>query len=135
MLDQRFPASVHIMTLLAYHHGERMTSDYLAKSIRTNPTVVRRLLSKLVEAKLVNSFKGKAGGVKIARNAGEITLKDIYVAVSDKKLMCLSDKEPQRHCAVSCAMKKLMNDVTEGVEEQSLQYLAKIRLSSLLAKI
>lgn len=124
------------MTSLAFHKGEKMTSDQLASSIRTNPTVVRRLLAKLAEAGLLDSFKGKAGGVVLSKSPKEITLKDIYMATTDKKFLCQpSDKEPSKNCVVSCSMKKILNDVVDGFEEHSLGYLSKIRLSDLTSKI
>lgn len=139
MVDQKFSVSVHIMTALAYHstsHKEElMTSEQLASSIRTNPTVIRRLLAKLVEAGLLESFKGKAGGVRLRKTAKEISLKDIYKAVCDKKLIALSDKEPLKQCLVSCHMGKLMDEVVSGMELNSMNYLSGIRLSELAAKI
>lgn len=135
MLDQRFAASVHIMTVIAYHQGERMTSGFLAKSIRTNPIVVRRLLAKLVEAGLLESFKGKSGGVCLSKEAKEISLKDIYLAVTNKTLINCMDKEPQKLCAVSCAFKKIFSEVADGLENSSMNYLAKIKLSDLSGKV
>lgn len=135
MLDQRFAASAHIMTLLAFHQEELITSDYLAKSIRTNPAAVRRLLAKLVEAGLLESFKGKAGGVRLAKSPKEISLKDIYKAVTDKSLVHASTKEPQKLCPVSCAFKKIFSEIADGIENSSMGYLAKIKLSDLAAKV
>lgn len=123
------------MTHLAYNKGEMMTSEELAAGIRTNPTVIRRLVSKLVDAGLLLSFKGKAGGIKLAKNPKEISLRDVYVAVSDKTLIASPLKDPNKNCIVSCAMKKLMCDVISGLEANSLQYLGNIRLSDLTAKI
>jgi Rrf2 family protein len=135
MVDQRFSAAVHIMTSLAYHKGDLMTSDALASSIRTNPTVVRRLLAKLVDAGLVDSFKGKSGGVKIARSPKEISLRDIYLAVSGKQLLNVSCKEPDKKCVVSCAMTKLLREVVDGLEKNSMSYLSGIKLSELASKV
>lgn len=135
MLDQRFAASVHIMTLMAYHQDELLTSEYLAKSIRTNPTVVRRLLAKLVEAGLIESFKGKSGGVRMAKSAKDVSLKDIYKAVTNKSLINCRDKEPQKLCAVSCAFKKIFGEVADGLENSSMVYLSKIKLADLTAKV
>ena len=126
---------MHIMTVLAYHKGEKMTSDQLADSIRTNPTVVRRVLAKLAEAGLLDSFKGKSGGVLLSKSPKEITLKDIYLATSDKKLLRSSEKEPAKSCLVSCNMKKIMTDVIDGFEEQSMSYLGKIQLADLASKV
>lgn len=135
MVDQRFSVSVHIMTSLAFHKGELMTSEELASSIRTNPTVVRRLIAKLVEAGLLESFKGKTGGVRLARSAKDISLKDIYAAVLEKKLIANREKEPHKPCPVSCAMGKLMHDIIEGIEDNSLKYMSNIRLSELSGRV
>ena len=135
MVDQRFSVSVHIMTSLAYEKGDLMTSEALAKSVRTNATVVRRLVSKLVDAGLLDSFKGKAGGVKLSKPAREITLKDIYVAASGKPLLNTPDKEPNKQCNVSCAMNKLLDDVCDGLEKSSMSYLSGIKLSDLASKV
>lgn len=135
MLDQRFSVSIHIMTVLAYHEGELMTSDQLASSVRTNPTVVRRLVAKLVDAGLLESYKGKSGGVKISKNPKSISLKEIYLAVSGKQLINTPNKEPLKQCAVSCSMKEILCNFTKGFEANSMSYLSKIKLSDFTAKI
>lgn len=135
MLDQKFAASVHIMTLLAAHSEELQTSEVLAGYIRTNPTVVRRLLAKMVEAKLVDSFKGKSGGVRLAKTPNQISLKDIYKAVSEKNLLNCRDVETSKACKVSCSMKEIFEGVADGLENNSMAYLSKIKLSDILAKV
>jgi Rrf2 family protein len=138
MVDQRFSTSVHIMTALAFgkcEDGNLMTSEQLAESVRTNPTVVRRLVAKLVDAKLLKAYKGKSGGVELARCPDQITLKDIYVAASGKALIQSRKNAPKKMCPVSCAMGNLMSDVIDGVEKNSMKYLASISLASLTSKV
>lgn len=112
-----------------------MTSEQLADGIGTNPTVIRRLLSKLVEAGLVESFKGKAGGVKLAKTPKEISLKEIYKAIGDKRLIACPDREPKKSCEVSCSMGKIFEEVVTGLEKNSMAYLSGIRLSDMTAKV
>ena len=112
-----------------------MTSDELAKSVRTNATVVRRLVARLVEAKLLKAYKGKTGGIELARGANAITLKDIYVASSGKALINTRKKAPRKVCPVSCSMGELMGDIIDGVERNSMKYLASISLASLASKV
>jgi Rrf2 family protein len=126
------------MTVLAFENcsrGSLMTSEKLASSIRTNPTVVRRLVARLTDANLVRSYKGKSGGIELARKADEISLRDIYSASSEKTLLKARNKRPARQCPVSCSMGKLMKDVIDGVETNSMDYLAKISLADLAAKV
>src|SRR5947199_143864 len=126
MVDTRFAVSVHIMTALAHRKDGRLTSPRLAESIRTNPIVVRRLVAKLVERGLVVSFRGKSGGLQLARPAKDISLRDVYLASTEKPLIAVSTKKPQKECAVSCAMGDILHDVVKGMEDVSLAYLESI---------
>lgn len=135
MVDTRFSVSVHIMTVLACNQNRLVTSPTLAQSVRTSPIVVRRLVAKLVEHGLVKSFRGKTGGVELARRAEEITLRDIYEATTDSPLVAVSNKPALKSCAVSCAMGKILEEVTSGLENRSLEYLQGIKVSDLAKKI
>lgn len=50
--------AVHVMTVLAYKEGDRVTSAFLAGSVNTNPVIIRRLLLALQRARLVETGKG-----------------------------------------------------------------------------
>src|SRR5262245_35307873 len=129
MVDTRFAVSVHIMTALACSRDKLVTSPTIAKSVRTSPIVVRRLVSKLVERGLVHSFRGKTGGLELARKPETISLRDIYEAAVERPFLNVSDKPAQKSCAVSCAMGKILEEVVHGLEASSLDYLSKITLS------
>lgn len=136
MVDTRFSVSVHIMVSLAYAPDELSNSAYLAKNLKTNPTFVRKLVTKLVDAQLIESFRGKGGGIKIARPAKEISLKDIYLAsMDDKAMMSTPNKGSIKSCKVSCSMSNILCGVVEGIETATQSYLSKITLSDLVKKI
>jgi Rrf2 family protein len=133
MVDTRFSVSVQIMVTLAYHSDELMSSESLSKVFKTNPTFIRKLVSNLVEAKLVDSYRGKGGGIKIARPASEITLKDIYIASTEEKTLIKTHKKPTiKSCIVSCSMDKIFCDIVDGIETSTKNYLAKKYLSDIL---
>src|SRR6187401_1504501 len=90
--NSRFAVAVHVMTALAYNHGEPLSSPLLAKSVRTNPVVIRRLMAQLRRAGLVEAWPGKSGGVRLGRSAATITLLDIYRAVEGGSPFALPDK-------------------------------------------
>lgn len=136
MEDTRFATSVHIMTALANTQDELLSSEVLSTSLKTNPAFVRKLISRLVEGGLIKSFRGKGGGIKLAKDAQDITLKEIYLASTEnKRLICTSDKPKEKNCVISCSMGEIMGEVIGGMESASLTYLAKIPLSDLLVKI
>lgn len=136
MVDTRFPLSVHIMVSLAYHQDELMNSDQLAAILRTNPTFVRKLVSRLVEAGLVQSFRGKGGGIKLSGTPKEITLKDIYIASLDEKpIMCTPKKAVTKECPVSCSMNDILCGIVGGIEKSTQEYLEQMNLQDLLKKV
>ena len=80
-ITSRFTVAVH--TLLAiYVLGKeyKMTSDLIASSVNVNPVVIRRTLSSLKAAGIIG-VKAGSGGATPAKDAGDITLYDIYTAV------------------------------------------------------
>lgn len=136
MVDTRFSVSVQIMTSLAFHEGELSSSDTFANILKTNPTFIRKLIARLVQAGLVESFRGKGGGIKLGKPVNEITLRDIYLAVmEDKPLISTHQKPAHKSCLVSCSMTEILCDVVGGLEETTLSYLSKQRLSDIVTKI
>lgn len=136
MVDTRFPVSVHIMVSLAYHQNELMSSDQLAKVLKTNATFIRKLVSKLVEAGLIESFRGKGGGIRISKDPAAITLKDIYLAsLEEKPMLCTPNKPITKACPVSCSMQEILCGIVNGIEANTHTYLDKMTLSVLLKKV
>jgi Rrf2 family protein len=124
--NNRFSVAVHIITALAYHGHEGATSQMLAKSVCTNPVVVRRLLSRLHRAGLVDCQPGKSGGCRLAKAPEVITLNDIYAAVEAGGPFAIPDKPENKACAVSCNMKIILTEVfqkTQRAVEDSLRHI------------
>lgn len=82
-MNTRVAVAVHILTLLEWHAGEPVPSEEIARSVGTHPTRVRRLLSTLARAGLTSSVQGAQGGAYLARPGNQITLRDVFDAMSD----------------------------------------------------
>ena len=134
-VNTRFAVAVHIATALGFQSEFPRTSEDLAKSVNTNPVVVRRLLQALAKAGLIHVREGKSGGSTLARPASQITLNDIYCAVEPDPLFGLPAKKMNRACPVSCKMPSLMTGVLSRVEHSLSEQLKKTRLSDLLKEI
>lgn len=139
MVNVQFASSVHIMLALALmnrtEEKKLPNSDTLAESIRTNPVVVRRLLSLLNKAGLIKSARGKNGGVQLAKNPSEINLKDIYLALQIEDSVKPHNKPPHKDCPVSCSIHGIMSFVAEGYQKTNLKYLESLKLSELIKKV
>lgn len=78
--NTRLAVACHVLALLALEDGNHPTSEMIARSVNTNPVVIRRLLGSLKAAGLVRVRAG-VGGASLARPAEEISLLDAYHAV------------------------------------------------------
>jgi Rrf2 family protein len=135
MVDTRFPVSVHLMTLLAYQTDRLLSSTDVAKSLKTHPAFVRKLVGPLVEGGLIQSTRGKGGGLALARSAKDISLKDIYIAaLHDKPLVCLPKKAPKLSCPVSCSMADVLSKIVEGIEAATQRFLAETSLDEIVRR-
>lgn len=79
-ISSRFTVAVHILALLAVHPSDVQTSETIAASVNTNPVVIRRIMSQLKKAQLIQIQRGSSG-IKLLKPASLITLLAIYQAV------------------------------------------------------
>jgi Rrf2 family protein len=100
MNNTRFATAIHIMTLLAESPQDWLTSEWMAGSININPVMVRKELSILREAGLIISRQGKEGGSRLARNAEEIGISEIYLAVKNTEVLGKKNSNPNPACPV-----------------------------------
>jgi Rrf2 family protein len=133
--NNRFSFAIHIMTVLAYKGSEGSTSHLLAKSVCTNPVVVRRLLSQLHQAGLIHCQSGKSGGCQLAREAERITLHDIYEAVEAGGPFIIPQKPENKACAVSCQMKEILQDIFDQTQQAIAQSLRRMTVADLLKTV
>ena len=80
-ITSRFTVALHIFTCVEVFRDEyKVTSDFLAGSINTNPVIIRKILSQLKNAGLIEVARG-TGGITITKPLNEITFYDVYEAI------------------------------------------------------
>ncbi len=122
----QFSIAVHILTMLAKTCSERVKSEYLAKSVNTNPVVIRRLLCSLQEAGLVISQVGASGGTCLSRLPENIRLSEVYKVVSPGDIFSLHPKTPNQDCPVGknieAILCRLQKEIDKTIEEKLAEY-------------
>ena len=80
-ITSRFTVALHIFTCVeVFMDKYKVTSDFLAGSINTNPVIIRRILTQLKNAGLIEVARG-TGGITVTRPIDEITFYDVYQAI------------------------------------------------------
>src|SRR5262245_37725708 len=106
--SSRFVVAIHVLSLLGYF-AEDQTSESMARSVNTNPVVIRRLLSLLRKAGLVRSQPGPGGGWQLTRPGSDITLRDVYAATEGHTLFPMHRSKPHPRCPVGGKIQPLLS--------------------------
>jgi Rrf2 family protein len=133
--NRSLSTAVHILAALGVNDPNLVNSDDLAVGIKTNPGLIRRVLVKLSEHGLVESVKGKGGGNRLAKSPDKINMKDIYLAVMEGPLFGSFDKDPFKACFVSCNIGRVLTDVYDGLEDDLIKSMGKVRLSRIMSDL
>lgn len=129
--NSRFAVSVHILAYLAYRQGAAVPSAEIAGSVSTNPVVIRRLLSALVKARLVNTQKGATGGFSLASTPQNISLLDIYRAVEPDPNHGLRTFTPNQKCPVGAKIETIIHGVFFKAQAGMEAELARVTLAAI----
>lgn len=129
-ISSRFTMAIHMFACIDTFKEMKMTSDFMAGSIGTNPVIIRKLLGQLKSAGLVEVARG-TGGVTIKKPLDEITFLDVYKAVE-----CAPDEElfhfhenPNQKCPVGRNIHHVLDDKLARVQEAMERELASITLA------
>ena len=134
-VNTQFAIAVHLMAGLANNCGQDVKSGSLAMSVNTSPSFVRRILSKLSKAGLVETATGKAGSCWLARDAKSISLLDIYLAVDAPKAFAIHHYAAQKQCTVSCHIKTALENALTKTQKAMETSLAEISLAHILSDV
>lgn len=124
--------AVHVLTVLAYKEGEPVTSDFLARSVNTNPVIIRRLLLTLQEAGLVETRRGAGRGSKLSRSPARINLAEVYRAVEGDECFVLPARRPNRGCPVGHCIQEAISHVFVSAQTALECALGTTRLADLV---
>lgn len=134
-INTRFPVAVHMMTLISYIQkmDKTATSEILAKSVGTNPVVIRQLMSMLRRAGLIETRNG-ASGIHLVKNEADTTLLDIYKAVQDDAEAPLFDfhANPNPACFVGGNIREAMEEPLHAAQLAMEQSLAGYSLEDII---
>ncbi|MGE8206571.1 Rrf2 family transcriptional regulator [Heyndrickxia sp. NPDC080065] len=132
MINTRFAVAIHILSLVAStKEREKLTSDWIAASVNTNPVVIRRISGMLKKAGLLESQVGIPGSI-LTKLPSNITLLEVYKAVQPKEeLFALHDK-PNPECPVGKRIQSTLDDVFHSIQTEMESKLASQTLQDVL---
>lgn len=108
-----------------------MTSETLAKSMDTNPVVIRRIMAGLRDQGYVRSEKGHGGGWTLVCDLSKVTLRDIYTAIGSPALLAIGNRTEAPGCRVEQAVNAALGQTFDEAEALLLSRLGEVTLAML----
>jgi Rrf2 family protein len=133
--NSRLTIATHALTWIASHEdlgGEWTTSEQLAGSVKTNPVVIRRLMSDLVKAGLLSSGRGPGAGWKLSRPPGQITLGEVAGAIGPEPTFAMHRNEPSPNCPIAQGIRPALSPVYARVDAAVQHELERTTLAEVL---
>lgn len=128
--DSRLSGVLHLLLHMASEQRP-LTSEVLAKSLDTNPVVVRRLIAGLRERGYVRSEKGHGGGWTLACDLSAVTLRDIHSALGSPRLLAVGHRSDRPDCLVEKAVDAALGEAFADAEALLLGRLGEVTLADL----
>ena len=126
-----FAVAVHALVLLAKSPGPA-TSEFLAGSVNTHATCIRRVLAILAKSGLILALEGRHGGYRLARPASEITLAEVYRAVGGDPVLRPNPATANPRCPISVAMTAAFAEIAADAEDRFQEALARRTVADVL---
>jgi len=132
--SSRFVVAIHALSVLARSEKNGpVCSATIAESVHTNPVVIRRMMAELERAGLVRSVSGRCGGFALHRDASDITLADIYLAVEGENVFRMHNVDPNTKCPIALQVTKVLATPFKSAEAALSASLAKTSLHDVTA--
>ena len=117
-ISSRFTIALHIFTCVeTFKNDYKITSDFLARSINTNPVIIRKILTQLKNAGLITVARG-TGGISPTRPLKEISFYDVYQAIEPVENGDLFNfhNSPNPQCPVGKNIHALLDDKLKTIQ-------------------
>ena len=132
-ISSRFTIAIHMLACMDVFKDEyKITSDFLASSINVNPVIIRKILSQLKDAGLIEVKRGP-GGASIARSLEDITFFDVYQSVEciEENTLFHFHENPSPDCPVGKNIHYVLDDKLIRVQTAMEQELKSITLADM----
>ncbi|MFJ6088425.1 Rrf2 family transcriptional regulator [Streptomyces sp. NPDC092369] len=133
--NSRLTIATHALAWMALNErggAQLTTSEQIAGSVKTNPVVIRRLMSEMGKAGLISSRRGANAGWKLAKAPEAISLRDIDDALGAEAAFAMHRNEPSAICPVARGIRPALAPVYARVDDAVRRELAATSLADVL---
>ncbi len=133
-ITSQFTIALHSLLCIEYFSKEmKVTSNFIAESVNTNPVVIRRILGKLKDADIINVESG-VGGATIKKDLSKVTMLDIFNIINplEKGQLFHFHENPNMKCPVGSKVHDVLDEKLYKTENAMLEEMKKITIKDLV---
>ena len=134
-MDTKFSVAVHVLILISESLSP-INSDQMAKSVGTNASYIRKILSLLKKAEIVDCHRG-INSYSLTIAPEQLTLLQVYQAVMEEPKIHLLDihQNSSDQCIVGRHIRPALTDMFADIEQAFARSLADKSLADCIADI
>lgn len=134
-ISTKFSDSIHILSFIyIYKDKIQLSSDNIARSVEISPVMVRKIMSQLNKAGLLETKHGSAHP-QLKRPIEDISLLDIFLAVEDNHHLFTIDYETNPECIVGGNIQTTLNQYYDEIEVAAKAKMDSIKLADIINTI
>lgn len=133
-ITSQFTVALHTLFCIEHFSKEmKVTSNFIAGSVNTNPVVIRRILGKLKEANIINIEAG-VGGATIKADLSKITMLDIFNIIDplENGQLFHFHENPNMNCPVGSRVHDVLDSKLYMIEKSMLDEMNKTTIQDLI---
>ncbi len=112
---------------LALNNENLCTVDELSKALSISENHIKKIVHKLAKGNFINSTKGRAGGIKLARNPEDINLADVIIFCDELNdvVKCSKENNSCSYLKNGCKLKKIIDNSVIAFTNEFKRYTLK----------
>lgn len=126
--------AIHILAFLDIYRDGDLSSKMIAASIGANASVVRNLMSELRESGFITTRQGAVTPM-LAKLPSEISLYDVYIAISIDHNLLHIDPKTNPDCIVGGNIQQTLNGIYSEIEMTAYDHMKSVNISDVIKDI
>ncbi|MFC6275312.1 Rrf2 family transcriptional regulator [Levilactobacillus tangyuanensis] len=131
MANTQFSDTIHVLVYIAYFKGKKMTSQEIASSLETSPSLIRKIMANLKHSQLLAPTHGPTQ-LALARDPADITLRDVYAILPGQQPLLNVDHHTSDNCPIGIVMPQILTHYYSEIQAAAEAKMAKITLQDIL---
>lgn len=128
--SHRLSDAIHILAYIVICKDDNLSSIAIARSINSNPSLVRRLMTQLTKNNLLTTQQGIANPILVSKPQ-DISLLDIYTAINPDENLLHVDTTTNQKCPIGSNISPVLNDTYNRIQLAAEKEMRKISLADI----